>query len=124
MTSIYQEIILDHYRNPRNQGELKVPTYAAAMNNPTCGDKLEMQILVKNDIIEDVKFKGSGCAISQASASILTEFLKGKSLEEAKRLKKDDLLDLLGIELSLTRLKCALLSLETFQKSLQKPLQK
>lgn len=119
--TLYQELILDHYRNPRNQGELKVPTYAATMNNPTCGDRLEMQILVKNDIIEDVKFKGSGCAISQASASILTEFLKGKSLEEVKRLEKDDLLDLLGIELSLTRLKCALLSLETFKQALRNP---
>lgn len=119
--TLYQELILDHYRNPRNQGDLKVPTYAATMNNPTCGDSLEMQILVKNDIIEDVKFKGSGCAISQASASILTEFLKGKSLEEVKRLEKDDLLDLLGIELSLTRLKCALLSLETFKQALRNP---
>ncbi len=119
MTSIYQELILDHYRNPRNRGILKAPTLEASANNPTCGDKLEMQILVKNDIIKDIKFTGSGCAISQASASILTEFLKGKSLEKAMRLRKEDLLELLGIELSLTRLKCALLALDTIKKAIR-----
>lgn len=118
--SIYQQLILDHYRNPRNQGSLEAPTHEATGHNPTCGDRLEMQILVKNDIIEDVKFEGSGCAISQASASILTEFLKGKSIGEASQLTKEDLLALLGIELSPTRLKCALLSLDTLKKALKK----
>ncbi len=118
MTSIYQEIILNHYRNPRNQGSLETPTHTASANNPACGDKLSMQLSIKNGIIDDVKFQGSGCAISQASASILTDFLKGKSENEAKQLKQEDLLSLLGIELSMTRLKCALLSLETFKKSL------
>lgn len=119
MDSIYQELILDHYRNPRNQGILKEPTHEASANNPTCGDKLSMQILEKNGIIESVKFTGSGCAISQASASILTESLVGKSLEKARNLKKEDLLELLGIELSLTRLKCALLALDTLKKALR-----
>ncbi len=118
MDTIYQQLILDHYRNPRNQGVLDAPTHLATANNPTCGDSLEMQLLIKNDIIGEVRFQGSGCAISQASASILTEFLKGKSVSEAKGVRKEELLDLLGIELSLTRLKCALLALETFQKSL------
>ena len=117
--TLYQQLILDHYRNPRNQGVLIAPTHCAEMNNPTCGDKLCMQILVENDIIKDVKFTGSGCAISQASASILTDFLKGKSVDEAKNIEKKDLLELLGIELSLTRLKCALLSLETFKKAIK-----
>jgi nitrogen fixation NifU-like protein len=117
--SIYQELILDHYRNPRNRGVLKDSTHEASANNPTCGDKLSMQILEKNGIIESVKFTGSGCAISQASASILTESLVGKSIEEAKNLKKEDLLELLGIELSLTRLKCALLALDTLKKALR-----
>lgn len=118
MDTIYQEIILDHYRNPRNQGVLKVPTHEATGNNPTCGDKLSMQLSVKNDIIEEVKFTGSGCAISQASASILTEYLSGKSVKEASTMKKEAVFELLGIELSLTRQKCALLSLDTFQKAL------
>lgn len=116
--SIYQELILDHYRNPRNQGILEAPTHKFTAHNPTCGDSLEMHILVNNAIITDAKFRGSGCAISQASASILTEFIKGKSVEEAATMKREDLFELLGIELSLTRQKCALLSLETFQKAL------
>lgn len=116
--SIYQQLILDHYRNPRNQGVLKVPTHEATGNNPTCGDKLSMHLLVKNGIIEEVKFTGSGCAISQASASILTEYLSGKSVKEASTMKKEAVFELLGIELSLTRQKCALLSLDTFQKAL------
>jgi nitrogen fixation NifU-like protein len=115
--SLYQDLILDHYRNPRNQGVLKAPTHSAGAHNPTCGDRLEMQLLVKNGIIADVKFSGSGCAISQASASLLSEFLKGKSLEEARTFGKDNLLALLGVTLSPNRLKCALLSLETFDKA-------
>lgn len=118
--SIYQQLILDHYRNPRNQGVLDAPTHLAAANNPTCGDKLEMHLLVKGDIIEEVKFTGSGCAISQASASILTEFLCGKSVHEAEELTQESFLRHLGIELSLTRRKCALLSLDTLQKALIK----
>ena len=116
--SIYQEIILDHYRNPRNQGLLAVPTHFASAKNPTCGDSLEMQLLTKDGIIEKVMFRGSGCAISQASASILTEFLSGKSTEEAGKLTQEAFLKHLGIELSLTRRKCALLALDTFQKAL------
>lgn len=116
--SLYQDLILDHYRNPRHQGSLNTPTHQASAHNPTCGDKLEMQLLVKNDMIADVKFSGSGCAISQASASLLTEFVIGKTLTEVRALSKDDLLALLGVTLSPNRLKCALLSLETLSKAL------
>ncbi|MBP5993482.1 MAG: SUF system NifU family Fe-S cluster assembly protein [Candidatus Moranbacteria bacterium] len=115
--SLYQDLILDHYRNPRNQGVLKAPTHRAAANNPTCGDRLEMQLSVKNGIIADVKFSGSGCAISQASASLLSEFVKGKTIAEASTFDTDGLLALLGVSLSPNRLKCALLSLETFSKA-------
>ena len=116
--SLYQALILDHYRNPRHQGVLKMPTHAAAAHNPTCGDRLEMQLLIKNGIIADVKFSGSGCAISQASASLLSEAIYGKTLEEATILGKKEILTLLGVSLSPNRLKCALLSLETLTKSL------
>ena len=115
--SLYQDLILDHYRNPRNQGVLKAPTHLAAANNPTCGDRLEMQLSVKNGIIADVKFSGSGCAISQASASLLSEFVKGKTIAGASALDTGGLLALLGVSLSPNRLKCALLSLETFSKA-------
>lgn len=117
--SLYQDLILDHYRNPRNQGELKGATHEAEASNPTCGDKLGMQIFVKNDIIEGVKFSGSGCAISQASASLLTETIKGKSVGEALALEPKDVLELLGVTLSPARLKCGLLSLETLKKTLK-----
>ncbi len=116
--SIYQDLILDHYRNPRNQDELKSHTHAAQANNPTCGDKLGMQILVKDDTIADVRFSGSGCAISQASASLLTEYVKDKPVSEVLHLEPTKVLELLGVTLSPARLKCGLLSLETLKKTL------
>lgn len=116
--SLYQDLILDHYRNPRNQGKLAKATHRSAANNPTCGDKLQMDIIVKNDIIEDVRFSGSGCAISQASASLLTEYVKKKSVEKALALTPENVLELLGVALSPARLKCGLLSLETLKKTL------
>lgn len=115
--SIYQDRILDHYRNPRHQGRIKSPTHEATANNPTCGDRLEMQLSIKNGMIADVKFSGSGCAISQASASLLCERLQGETLEKARAFGIDDILSLLGVPLSPNRLKCALLSLETFGKA-------
>ncbi|MBI2439003.1 MAG: SUF system NifU family Fe-S cluster assembly protein [Candidatus Moranbacteria bacterium] len=118
--SIYHDLILDHYRNPRNRGELKHATHSAQANNPTCGDRLGMHILVKNDTILDVKFSGSGCAISQASASLLTEAIKGKSVKEALALEPKNVFELLGVTLSPARLKCGLLSLETFKKAFLK----
>jgi nitrogen fixation NifU-like protein len=116
--SIYQDLILDHYRNPRNRGELKNATHRAEGSNPTCGDKLGMQLFVKNGIIENVKFSGSGCAISQASASLLTEYIKGRPATDALGLEPQKVLELLGVTLSPARLKCGLLSLETLKKTL------
>jgi len=120
--SLYQDLILDHYRNPKNHGTLKKATHHGEANNPICGDTLQMDIIVKNDIIEDVKFSGSGCAISQAAASILTEAVKKKSVEEALALEPKDVLELLGITLSPNRLKCGLLSLETLHLTLNQEL--
>lgn len=117
--SLYQDLILDHYRNPRNHGTLKKATHHAESNNPICGDTLQMDILVKNDIIEDVKFSGSGCAISQASASLLTEAVRKKPVKEALSMEPKDVLELLNMGLSPNRLKCGLLSLETFKSALR-----
>lgn len=116
--SLYQDLILDHYRNPRNQGKLTKATHRGEANNPTCGDKLQMDILVKNDMMEDVRFSGSGCAISQASTSLLTEYVKKRPVQEALAFTPKDILELLGVALSPTRLKCGLLSLETLKKTL------
>ncbi len=109
---IYVEHILDHYKNPRNRGTLENPDLTARDGNPLCGDEIRMDFKVKDGRIVDVKFSGHGCTISQASASILTEMIKGKPLDYVKQLKKDDLLEALGIPIGPTRLKCALLSLK------------
>jgi nitrogen fixation protein NifU and related proteins len=114
--SIYQDIILDHYHNPRNKGNLSEPTNSISLSNPLCGDKIHIEIKEDGRIINDIAFSGEGCAISMASASMLTEFVKGKTKEELQKLDKDFVLELLGIELTPNRLKCALLSWEAIMK--------
>ncbi|GAA5527674.1 Fe-S cluster assembly sulfur transfer protein SufU [Herpetosiphon gulosus] len=118
MDDLYRENILDHYRHPRNYGELEQPTIVQHEHNPLCGDQLSIYLLVENERIVDVKFKGKGCAISQASASMLSEELAGKSVDEAKAFDKQTILDLLGIPIGPVRLKCALLSLKTLKAGL------
>lgn len=118
MSSPELDEILDHYRNPRNYGEIENPDIHMRDSNPLCGDIIELFIKVKDGVISDVKFKGRGCAISQASASKLTERLIGMKIEDAKKLSKQDILDMLGIELSPVRLKCALLSLKVLKTGL------
>ncbi|MBM7843718.1 MULTISPECIES: Fe-S cluster assembly sulfur transfer protein SufU [Herpetosiphon] len=118
MDDLYRENILDHYRHPRNYGELEQATIVQHEHNPLCGDQLSIYLLVENERIVDVKFKGKGCAISQASASMLSEELTGKSVDEAKAFDKQTILDLLGIPIGPVRLKCALLSLKTLKAGL------
>lgn len=120
--SIYQEQILDHYHNPRHYGILDHPTHQSDTKNISCGDALHMDIIVKDGIIEDIEFYGNGCAISQAAASLLTEHIYHKSVEEAENLKPEAIVRLIGIELSPNRLKCAILSLETLHKALHNKL--
>ncbi len=111
----YREYILDHYKNPRNYGRIEHAHISHEENNPLCGDVVGMDFQLRDGFIEDVKFHGRGCAISQASASLLTERLKGISLEEARQIGKEDVLDELGIEISPARLKCALLPLKVLK---------
>ena len=111
----YREYILDHYKNPRNFGRLEGPDISHEEYNPLCGDMVGMDFRVRDGLIEDVRFHGRGCAISQASASLMTERLKGMPLEEARNVSKEDVLDDLGIEISPARLKCALLSLKVLK---------
>lgn len=116
MSSVYSEIILDYYRHPRNKGTLAHPQIKAKDSNPLCGDIIEMQLeLDGNDTVKDVKFDGQGCAISQASASMLTELVKGKRLDDVRAISKEDILSLIGGQLSAVRLKCALLSLKVLK---------
>lgn len=116
MDEFYKHNILDHYRNPRNVGVLATPTHAHEEHNPLCGDVIKLELHVNNDeVIDEVAFKGKGCAISQASASMLTEMLEGRTLAEAKTINKDDILEALGLEIGPVRLKCALLSLKVLK---------
>jgi len=114
-SDIYKDIILDYYRHPRNFGDLPDPDVRAKDSNPLCGDVIEMQLKITEGTIDDVRFKGRGCAISQASASMLTELVKGKTLEDVKSLGKDDVLNMLGIDPGPTRIKCALLGLKVIK---------
>jgi nitrogen fixation NifU-like protein len=116
-SEIYKDIILDYYRNPRNFGDLPEPDVRAKDSNPLCGDVIEMQLKIKDGKVDDIRFKGKGCAISQASASMLTEVAKGKTLDEIKALGKPNVLELLGIDPGPTRIKCALLGLKVLKLS-------
>ena len=111
----FREYIIDHYKNPRNYGRLERPDISHEEDNPLCGDVIGMDFQVKDGVIADIRFHGRGCAISQASASLLTERLKGMALDDAKRINKDDVIGELGIEISPARIKCALLSLKVLK---------
>jgi nitrogen fixation NifU-like protein len=111
----YREYILDHYKNPRNFGRIEAPDITHEEYNPLCGDVVGMDFRLRDGVIEDVMFHGRGCAISQASASLMTERLKGMTLDEARQLSKEDVLEELGIDISPARLKCALLSLKVLK---------
>ena len=115
---MYQEQILDHYKAPRNFGKIENASVHHHEKNPLCGDEIDMFLTIKDNKVADVKFSGHGCAISQASASMLTESIKGKGIEELKKLTKENILELLGIPLSPVRLKCGLLSLDTLKNSI------
>jgi nitrogen fixation NifU-like protein len=118
MDDFYKEYILDHYRNPRNFGHLEHPTAKAEDLNPLCGDTITMELAVDDaGKVSEVKFSGRGCAISQASASMLTESIKGLSLEEVAKLSPDAVLEKVGIGISPTRMKCALLGLKVLKSA-------
>jgi len=119
MNDLYTEIILDYYKYPRNKGPLPNATTTAEEDNPLCGDKISMHLKITNNKIEDIKFEGEGCAISQAAASILTEELKNKTITEVKNLSNEDMINLLNIPISPGRMKCALLGLQTTKKALE-----
>ena len=118
MDELYRDFILDHYRNPRNAGTLERPDATFEDLNPLCGDKIRMDLCIRDGVVEDVKFQGRGCAISQASASLLTEEVKGKRIEDIDKIGKDEVLGNLGITISAVRLKCALLGLKVLKEAL------
>jgi nitrogen fixation NifU-like protein len=111
-SDMYRQQILDHYRNPRNYGELEDPTFSHVGENPMCGDEITVDVALADDgdTIERVAFRGDGCAISQASASMLSETLTGMTLSELDALDRDDAIELLGVDISPMRVKCAVLA--------------
>lgn len=116
---IYQEELMDHYKNPANRKKLQDPDFAAGDHNPSCGDKVYMEGKIsQNGTLADVGFSGTGCVISQATASMLTEICKGTSTDFIMALTKDDIIKLIGLQLGPNRLKCALLSLQVLQQGI------
>ena len=107
---IYKENILDHYKHPHNKGTIEDANIKHTENNPLCGDIISVNLKVNGSKVKDIKFTGTGCAISQAAASMLIEEIKGKTLEEIKNLKTEDIVNMLGIEIGPVRTKCAVLS--------------
>lgn len=117
-SSFYREQIMDHYRNPRYRGHLDAPTAAYEELNPLCGDMIRMEIIATDGTLADARFDGHGCAVSQASASMLLEEVVGKSLGEVAAFGREELFELIGVPLSPARMKCALLPLDVLRVAL------
>jgi len=110
-SDMYRQQILDHFKNPRNYGQIEDATFTHTGENPMCGDTIEMDVVLDDeDTIEAVAFRGDGCAISQASASMLSERLVGMSVSELQEMDRDDIIDMLGVDISPMRVKCAVLA--------------
>ncbi len=116
--SIYQEILLAHYRNPQNFGKIPSRAKTVTVANPLCGDVITMNIVFDGQRVKEVKFTGQGCAITLAASSMLTEYIKNKSKKELLKLDRPFMIKLLGIELGVSRIKCAMLPLEAVHKLL------
>ncbi len=114
---IYRQIILDHYKHPRNFGHLDNPDAKTEEGNVTCGDRIVMEISATGGVVSDIRFSGEGCAISLAAASMLTEKVKGMKIADVMKLTGKDIVNLLGTTLTPSRTKCAILPLEVLQKA-------
>jgi nitrogen fixation protein NifU and related proteins len=120
LDSLYREVILDHYKNPRGHGVIERADAEAEGQNPLCGDEVSIAVAFEGDKIADVKFQGRGCAISQAATSMLMDMVKGRTSQEVAAMSRDELLDEVGIPLTPVRLKCALLGLGVLKVALHK----
>lgn len=118
MDSLYKDILLDHYKNPRNWGRLKSVDKKVKVTNPFCGDEVKIELKFEKGKVKDIAFKSKGCVISTAATSILSEYIKGKSIKELKDLDEEKLLKLLGIKIGPVRMKCAMLPLRGVIKGL------
>ena len=118
MDDLYRQYILDHFREPRNYGAIEDADIHAADTNPLCGDRIAFDLKIQDGRVKEVRFSGRGCAISQASASMLTEKIEGASLEELQALTPQDVFDMLGVEIGPARQRCALLSLRVLHQGI------
>ncbi|HEV2528059.1 MAG TPA: SUF system NifU family Fe-S cluster assembly protein [Thermomicrobiales bacterium] len=116
--SLYREIILDHYRNPHHKGRLDPADVSHEEMNPLCGDEIRIDLRITDEVISDIAFDGRGCAVSQASASILTDMVIGRPVAEVLAIRRDDLIEEIGIPVSPARMKCAMLGLKTLKVGL------
>lgn len=117
--NIYREELIDHYQNPRNYGQLIDADVIMELENVSCGDKVKLYLKLDQEKVEDISFEGEGCAIAIATTSLLTEYVKGKTLTKLRKFELEDLLKLIKVELTVSRLKCANLSLETLKKAIK-----
>ena len=118
MSDLYRQIILDNYKNPSNKGKLLNPTVVIEDANPLCGDHLEVYLKIKEGLLKDISFEGKGCALSIASASILSQEVKNMAIEDIKKFSREDVYALLGIDISPGRNKCVMLSLTAIKKGI------
>lgn len=116
--NIYQEKLIDNYENPRNYGVIDDPSARARLENLSCGDSIEVFIKIQDKKIQDIKFSGEGCSVAIASMSVLSEFVKNKTIDDILKINLEKIVELLGVELTLSRLKCAGLGLETLKKAI------
>lgn len=137
LDDLYRRVIMDHYKSPRNRGDLAADAVGVELSNPTCGDRITLQLLVEDGVVRDVRFKGEGCSISMASASMMTEAVKGRTIEEAVSLAErfsglmkgepvefeeyEDLEALSGVSKFPARIKCATLAWNALRKGVNAP---
>jgi len=114
----YKELLMEHYKNPRNRGRIENPTFSTAQFNPSCGDSILFDVLLENGIIKKISFEGKGCVVSMATCSIFTEYFVGKRIDEVLAFQKENIKDIIGMDLGNTRIKCALLSLVALQEGI------
>ena len=117
-SQLYRDRIIEYYKSPRNFGKLEDPDFATAEHNPSCGDRVSLTGNIDEDVLTDIRFEGSGCVVSIATSSLLTEKCKGMTIGQIMALSSDDMCEMIGMQLGPTRLKCAVMALDALKREL------